>query len=376
MKRLFLLLAAVGLVALGAWGERQFSSASAPAPTATAAATSAPATSSPRIVTASAPVAPSTITPSAIDAATEGAYAVASPSIVYVLNAGVGSGSGVIYDSKGDIVTNYHVVNGGSKLSVTLNNGKTYPANVVGTDAADDLAVIHIDASGLTPAHFAPAGGYQIAQSVLAIGSPLGLKQSVSFGLISGLNRVEQEPNGAYLADAIQTSAPINPGNSGGALVTLNGTVVGIPTLEQTAAQDGSSAQNIGFAIPSERVTEIADQIITTGKVQHTDRPYLGIYPTDSTGQSASPFGGFGPFGQTPTATGAFVQSISPNGPAAQAGVQQGDVITAADGTTVTDAQDLLTVLATKKPGQTIPLTINRDGSTVHVTVQLGELPA
>ncbi|HEX6510018.1 MAG TPA: trypsin-like peptidase domain-containing protein, partial [Chloroflexota bacterium] len=319
----------------------------------------------------------SNVTASTIDAATEHAYAAASPSIVYVVNTGVGSGSGVIYDTKGDIVTNNHVVSGGSKFSVTLNNGKTYAATLVGTDAADDLAVIHINASGLTPAHFAAAGGYQVAEGVLAIGSPLGLKQSVSFGLISGLNRVEQEPNGSYISNAIQTSAPINPGNSGGALVSLDGTVVGIPTLEQTSSQDGSAAQNIGFAIPSDRVTTIADQIIATGKVEHTGRPYLGIAPTDATGQSSSGLGNLSPFGgSTPSVSGALVQQISSNGPAAQAGVQQGDVITAADGTTVTDAQDLLTVLAQKKPGDTISLTINRNGSTVHVQVKLGELPA
>jgi S1-C subfamily serine protease len=371
MKRLFLLILAIGLLALGALGDRVLNPgtrtpAAAGTPTSSPAAANTPAFTS---TTAG-------ISPSAIDAATEHAYAVAAPSIVYVVNPGVGTGSGVIYDSKGDIVTNYHVVNGASKLSITLNDGRVANATVVGTDAADDLAVIHTSATNLTPAQFASAGGYRVAQSVLAVGSPLGLKQSVAFGLISGIHRVEQEPNGAYLPDALQTSAPINPGNSGGALVTLNGTVVGIPTLQQTSTENGTAAQNIGFAIPSDRVTFVADQIIASGKVEHTGRAYLGIAPTDASAQAASPFGGFDPNGSTPSASGALIQQISSGGPAAKAGLRQGDVITQADGQSVTDASDLLTVLAQKKPGDSISLKVDRNGSTINVQVHLGELPA
>ena len=212
-------------------------------------------------------------TTTSTDAATVSAFAKASPSVVYISNVGVGSGSGVIYDSHGNIVTNAHVVDGAQALRVTLSTGKTYTAHLVGTDTADDLAVIHIDASGLPAAHFAGANGYRVAQTVLAIGNPLDLKQSVTSGLISATNRTVSEGTGAsYLPDAIQTSAPINPGNSGGALVTLDGSVVGIPTLEASDPQNnnGGAAQGIGFAIPSSRVTEIAHQLITTGHVQHT----------------------------------------------------------------------------------------------------------
>lgn len=370
MKARLIALLAVCLVALGAVGDHLLSAGMNQSSPAVAASTST-TSSSFRFTSAPASSANS------FDQATEHAYAVVSPSIVYIVSQGVGSGSGVIYDSQGDIVTNNHVISGASSLSVTLSNGKTYTAHVVGTDAADDLAVLKINASGLTPAQFASAGSYQVAQNVLAVGSPLGLKQSVTSGLISGLHRVEQEPNGAYLSDAIQTSAPINPGNSGGALVTLDGTVVGMPTLQQTGTQNGSSAQDIGFAIPSERITLIANQIITSGKVTHTGRPYLGIAPSDTSGQSDSPFfggGGFGP--STTTTSGAVVQTLAPNGPAAQAGVQQGDVITAINGTTVTDAQDLLTYLATQKPGNTVTLKLDRNGSSTTVQVHLGELPA
>jgi putative serine protease PepD len=358
MKRRFVALVAACLIALGVLADRLVS-LSLPQPGTVAAATTANTTSS--------------TTSSSIDQATEQAYATASKSIVYVVSKGVGSGSGIIYDGNGDIVTNNHVIDGATSISVTLNNGKTYSATVVGTDAADDLAVIHINASNFTPATFATAGSYQVGQTVLAIGNPLDLKGSVTSGLISGLHRVEQEQNGAYLSDAIQTSAPINPGNSGGALVSLNGTVVGMPTLEQTSSSNGSTAQDIGFAIPSERIVSIANQIIATGKVTHTGRAYLGISPTDASGQSG---GGFFP-GQSPTTTsGALVSQVASNGPAAKAGIQQGDVITAVDGTTVTDAQELLMILAQKKPGDTITLKIDRNGTTLTVQVQLGELPA
>ncbi|HEX8918194.1 MAG TPA: trypsin-like peptidase domain-containing protein [Chloroflexota bacterium] len=375
MKRLLILLAAASLIVLGAFGEHLLNSGTP----GQAAAAKARTTVNTSVETASyAPSTSASISAAAIDSATEHAYAVASQSVVYVSNVGVGTGSGVIYDTQGDIVTNEHVVQGASTLKVTLANGQTYSATLVGTDAADDLAVIRIHASGLTPATFAGNGTFHVAQTVLAIGSPLGLKNSVTSGLISGLGRVEQEPNGAYLPNAIQTSAPINPGNSGGALVTLNGVVVGMPTLEQTASSNGTSAQAIGFAVPSTRITAIANQIIASGKVQHTGRAYMGITPTDSTDQQTPSFGFGGGFGggNTPTVNGAVVSQISANGPAAQAGVQQGDTITSAGGQTISNAQDLLTILAQKKPGDTLTLQLNRNGSTLTVHVHLGELPA
>jgi S1-C subfamily serine protease len=380
MKRQFLAVAAAGLIALGVIGDRIISAATAQPAAAPVAAASNSSPTNVTTVNAAPSSSSATVDAATVDAATQHAYAVAGPSVVYVVSQGVGSGSGVIYDSKGDIVTNDHVVSGASGLTVTLQNGKTYTATLVGTDAADDLAVIHINAPNLTPAQFASGSSYQVAQTVLAIGNPLGLKGSVTSGLISGLGRVEQEPNGAYIPNAIQTSAPINPGNSGGALVNLEGVVVGIPTLEQTSTGEGTAAQNVGFAIPSDRVVSIANQIIATGKVQHTGRAYLGIEPTDAASQGGSFFnGGYFGGGQGSggsTTSGALVQQVASSGPAASAGLQQGDIITAADGTQVTDAQDLLTVLATKKPGDTISLKIDRNGSTQTIQVHLGELPA
>jgi putative serine protease PepD len=250
--RLFTLLAA-GLLALGAFAAWLFQFQGSQPRIAAAAGNTGVAAARVTSISSSA---------AAIDAATEGAYAAASPSIVYVVNPGIGSGSGIIYDTNGDIVTNNHVVSGATSLRVTLNNGRSYTASVVGTSRAEDLAVIRIHASNLTPAKFASATGYHVAETVLAIGSPLGLKQSVTSGLISGVHRVVQEPNGVSLTNTLQTSAPINPGNSGGALVALDGTVVGIPTLEQTSSSDGTTAQNVGFAIASDRVVTTVNQLI------------------------------------------------------------------------------------------------------------------
>jgi S1-C subfamily serine protease len=375
MKRQTLIrpLATVALIAAGAMIEHGLTSPTS-APSAAAAGTT--------------PAATTRTTAAATDALTEHAFAVASPAVVYVDSVGLGSGSGVIYDATGDIVTNAHVVSGAQKLTVTLSSGKTYSAKLVGTDTADDLAVIHINASGLPAARFATAGSYTVAQTVLAIGNPLDLQQSVTSGLISALGRTVQESNGAYLPNALQTSAPINPGNSGGALVTLDGTVVGIPTLEATDPQNnnGGAAQGIGFAVPSDRVTYIARQLITSGKVAHTGRAYLGVAAVDAqqaqslqgSGGYFGSGGGFGPGGQgspaTPSQTGALVQNAS--GPAAQAGVQQGDVITAFNGTSITGQNDLLTALAHQKPGATVTLTVDRNGSTSSIHVTLGELPA
>ena len=373
MKRRSVALIAVALIAFGALGDRVLTLSSGQPKAAAATSTS---TNHSRVTTMSLPSATTrttTISAGVIDQATEHAYAVASPSVVYVNSIGTGTGSGIIYDSRGDIVTNNHVVTGASGIEVTLSDGRTFTAHVVGTDPADDLAVIRIQASGLTPATFANTSGYHVAQSVLAIGSPLGLKGSVTFGLISGIDRVEQEPNGANLPNAVQTSAPINPGNSGGALVTLSGVVVGMPTLEQTSAENGTSAQAIGFAIPSTRITDVANQIIATGKVQHTGRAYLGIAPTDPSTQG-SPFG-FGQGGNGQITSGAVVSQVASGGPAGKAGVQRGDTITQVDGTSISSAQDLLTYLAHKKPGDTITLKIDRNGSTVTVKVRLGELP-
>jgi S1-C subfamily serine protease len=284
--------------------------------------------------------------------------------VVQVVSVGVGSGSGVIYDKSGNIVTNNHVVQGATSLHVNLSDGRSLAASLVGTDPADDLAVIRVHSSGLPVATFGDSFNLQPAQAVLAIGNPLGLQQTVTSGVVSATGRTVDEPSssgnsvGAYLPDAIQTSAPINPGNSGGALVALDGTVVGIPTLVVADTGEGTAAQGIGFAISSARVKLVVPQLIRYGKVLHTQRAYLGVGLTDT------------------QASGAQVSNLAPNSPAAKAGVQQGDVITAINGHPVSSSDDVRATLAMHHPGDKVTLTINRNGQTVHVPVTLGELPA
>jgi S1-C subfamily serine protease len=186
-----------------------------------------------------------------------------SPSVV-LIQTSQGLGSGIVFDASGNVVTNAHVVEGASSFQVTLADGKQYPARLVGSFAADDLAVLHIDASGLHPAAFADSSKLQVGDVALAIGNPLGLQSSVTEGIVSALGRTVNEDNGVALPNVIQTSAPINPGNSGGALVDLQGQVIGIPSLAATDPQlGGGAAAGIGFAIPGNTVRDIAAQLIS-----------------------------------------------------------------------------------------------------------------
>ena len=180
-------------------------------------------------------------------------------------------GSGVVYDNKGDIVTNAHVVGADTSFTVSLSNGKTVAGHLVGTYVPDDLAVISVASSkGLTPARFGNSSSLQIGDIVLAIGNPLGLSSSVTDGIVSFNGRAVSEGNGVVLPDLIQTSAAINPGNSGGALVNLSGQVVGIPTL--AATNGDAAAPGLGFAVPSRTVSLIAPQLIAKGTVTAAGR--------------------------------------------------------------------------------------------------------
>ena len=194
-----------------------------------------------------------------------------SPSVVVIACSGLGSG--VVYDTKGDIVTNDHVVAGARRLQVTTPSSKSpLPATLIGEFAANDLAVVRVKNAKLTPATFGDSGRLAVGQIVMAMGNPLGLSGSVTNGIVSALGRTvtsqrEGSFPGATIAGAVQTSAPINPGNSGGALVNLTNQVVGIPTLAVSDPQIGGAAAGIGFAIPSNTVKLIADQLIASGRV-------------------------------------------------------------------------------------------------------------
>ena len=285
------------------------------------------------------------------------------PSIV-LISTTTGLGSGVIYDAKGDIVTNAHVVGDAQQFNVGFVDGKTAKATLVGTYPQNDLAVIKVTSeSNIKPATFGDSTKLLAGQLVLAIGNPLGLASSVTDGIVSFNGRTVGEGNGVVLPDTIQTSAPINPGNSGGGLVDLNAEVVGIPTLAATDQQlGGGAAPGIGFAIPSNTAKRIADQLIAQGKVTNSGRAALGIQAaqvSDSSGQPA----------------GVGIAAVTPGGPADKAGLAQGDVITGINGQQTLALADLQQVLAGLKPGDTASVdVVHPDGTKATVMVTLGTL--
>ena len=280
-----------------------------------------------------------------------------SPSVVQISNP-EGLGSGVVFDSNGDIVTNNHVVAGGGPFTVRTGS-HTYTASVVGHFPPDDLAVIHVAGADLRPATFGDSSQLEAGDISLAIGSPLGLRSSVTDGIVSAFRKGVSEGNGVALPRMIQTSAPINPGNSGGALADLHGRVIGIPTLAATDPQlGGGTAPGIGFAIPSNLVKDIATQIIENGHVVNSHRAYLGIEIGDTNG------------------SGVYVQSVAPGGPAAKAGLESGDVIKSVNNSRTPTVDNLTSALSKLKPGTTVELgvvTQSGDHKTVHLT--LGTFP-
>ena len=271
-----------------------------------------------------------------------------------------GLGSGVIFDAKGNIVTNAHVVSGASQLVVTLADGRRFDARLVGSYVPDDLAVVDIGAGrGISPARFADSSKLAVGEIVLAEGNPLGLQSSVTDGIISALGRNVSEGQGVVLPSAIQTSAPINPGNSGGALVDLEGRVVGIPTLAAANPQTGGAAAGIGFAIPSNTVTDIAGQIIRYGRVVNSHRAAIGASIASSS-----------------TQPGALIVAVQPGGPASNAGITAGDVIERIDGARSPTRRASATALAAHRPGDKVTLTVLRpDGTTDPTSLTLGQLP-
>jgi S1-C subfamily serine protease len=285
-----------------------------------------------------------------------------SPRVVQI-ETSQGLGSGIVYDGKGDIVTNAHVVGTSKTFNVTMGAGDQHKATLVGSFPPDDLAVIKLSPVPSTPpqaAKFADSSKLQVGQLVLAIGNPLGLRSSVTDGIISSLRRTVPEGNGAVIASAVQTSASINPGNSGGALGDMTGAVVGIPTLAAVDPElGGTAAPGIGFAIPSNRVKQIADQLIANGHVTQSGRAYLGVSVATSV------------MGQ-----GIIVAAVQKGGPADKAGIRVQDTILKVDGKPVATADDLATVLAELKPGQTVPVEVRHaNGQTQTVQVKLGQVP-
>jgi S1-C subfamily serine protease len=291
------------------------------------------------------------------------------PSVVQITTA-AGLGSGIIYDGKGDIVTNAHVIGSASSFQVSLANSTSLlDATLVGSYPDSDLAVIRLSSppSGLKPAVFGDSGKVEVGQITLAMGSPLGLSSSVTEGIVSGIGRTVTEPKttdspGATIGNMVQTSAAINPGNSGGALVNLSSQVIGINTLAAVDQQlNGSAAPGIGFAIPSATITNIADQLIKNGKVTNSGRAALGISARTYYTNDFKP-------------AGVLVVSAASGGPAANAGMQPGDVITKVGDTAITDLSDLTAALAGLAPGSSVTVTYSRNGQTMTANVTLGTL--
>ena len=278
-------------------------------------------------------------------------------------------GSGEFLTADGYIVTNDHVVAGFSTFSVTLSNGKNYTATLIGGDPIDDLAVLKANVTNATPITFGDSSQAQVGEFVIAIGAPLGLQQSASFGVISGLNRTQSESNtGPVLTGLIQTSAPINHGNSGGALVDLQGHLLGIPTLGATDQSTGQLADGIGFAINSNQVKTIATELMQNGKVTNSGQGFLGIQGADVTASD-----GLG------VSQGVQIQSFANDtagtSPAQAAGLQAGDIIIAVNGQNVSNSDDLANIILPLAPGTKINVTVVRGTSQQTVTITLGQRP-
>src|SRR6266545_658572 len=264
-------------------------------------------------------------------------------------------GSGFVYDSNGRIITNQHVVEGATSISVRFWNGKTYKAELVGSDPSTDLAVIRVDAPAavLTPLPLADSHAVAVGDNVVAIGSPFGLENTVTSGIVSALHRQMTSPNNFSIDDSIQTDAAINHGNSGGPLLNAEGQVIGVNAQIES---DSGGNDGVGFAIPSNIVKSIVSELISTGKAEHA---YLGV-------SLAAPENG----------AGARITGTCSGAPAASAGLRTGDVVTAFAGQKVSSVDTLRFAVDAKKPGDHINVTFLRSGKSKTATVTLGTRPA
>ncbi len=296
-----------------------------------------------------------------------------------------GTGSGFVYDREGHIVTNYHVVENADEVIVAFESGATYPAQVIGEDPSTDLAVLQVDADDLPQAlTIGDSDRLRVGQFAVAIGNPFGLERTLTLGVISALERVIESPNGRFIGEAIQTDAAINPGNSGGPMLNLNGEVIGVNS--QIISPSGASA-GIGFAIPSNTVQRIVTQLIARGSYPH---PWLGV---NLVGLSQDVIALFEEAGMDITVDeGLMVLEVVQGSPADRAGLrgaQQvvrinrtqvpigGDILIAVDGQPMKAAQDLTLYLeAERLVGETVRLSIVRDGREMQINATLAERPA
>jgi putative serine protease PepD len=268
---------------------------------------------------------------------------------------GTAQGSGFVYDTSGHVITNEHVVADGGSIKIKFWDGSTYSATVVGSDASTDVAVLKVSApaSKLHPLAFGSSSRLQVGDGVVAIGSPFGLEETVTSGIVSALHRQMTAPNNFLIDDSIQTDAAINHGNSGGPLLDTEGRVIGITAQIKS---DSGGNDGVGFAVPSDTVRSIAERLIANGKVEHA---YLGV--------SIDP---------TPASGGVRLAEVLPGTPARDAGLRAGDVVRSVNGVRVSNPNALRAAIDQHRPGDTISLTYVRNGSTHTAHVTLANRPA
>jgi len=282
-------------------------------------------------------------------------YAAVAEGVVAV-QVGGGSGTGFVIDDDGTVVTNAHVIGDATDANVRFgDSGSAIPAEVLGTDPSTDLAVLRVDASRvrtLRPLALADSDGVRVGDQVVAIGHPFGLDRTATAGIVSGLGREIESPNGFSIDEVIQTDAAINPGNSGGPLVDARGRVVGVNSQIATAGASGNVG--VGFAVPANTVREVVPRLVRGEKIE---RPYLGVTTAA------------GPQGVT-------IASVAPRGPAARAGLEAGDRVVSVDGRPVTEPGDVIDALDGDEPGDDVTVEVERDGARERIEVELGNRPA
>jgi putative serine protease PepD len=268
------------------------------------------------------------------------------------------SGSGFVIDDQGRILTAAHVVDGASQITVTFRDGTSRTAELLGQDNATDVAVLKVDPSGLSlhPLELGSSASLGVGDAVAAIGDPFGYERSMSTGIVSGLDRTIEAPNGFTVAHAIQTDAALNPGNSGGPVLNAAGQVIGIA---DQVATNGSSDSNsgVGFAVPIDLVKSELSKLEAGERVSHA---YLGVSTSTAAGTTA----------------GALVQSVASGSPADQAGLRSGDIVTALGGTRVEGSNDLVAAVAAHEPGDRVTLKVTRGSESRELSITLGTQPS
>jgi len=292
-------------------------------------------------------------------------------------------GSGFVLDKEGHIVTNYHVVQGASKIQVGFSNNASYSAKLVGTDPSTDLAVLKVEAPSraLTPLPLGNSDTVVVGDQVVAIGNPFGLDRTATAGIISAIQRKITAPNGFSIDHALQTDAPINHGNSGGPLIDAHGSVIGVNSQIETGGSGDDGNVGIGFAVPSNTVKEVVAQILKNGTVQHA---FLGVTLQDISGDAAQMY-------HLPVKAGVLIERVQPGTAAAKAGLRGGtthttvagedylmggDLIVGVDGATVRTTDKLRDVISGHKPGDKLTLQIYLGSKKLTVTVKLGRQPS